>query len=190
MDLDQPALPSPCGLDYGLLEAPYPSGDTHHTQSERQRRAKDPSGLSQRHVPKFALLLGEEFLQSDSAERHVADYLIDTHMMVMFGARARTETEIAQLLADSDLAFQRVVPTKAPVPIVEECHLRPSHSSGLGIGVFGPLVAKSSPAGKCGRLPWKKLGATYEQESSAVCWAALTSSTAACRSRTIAPSRA
>ena len=119
MDLDQPALPSPCGLDYGLLEAPYPSGDTHHTQLERQRRAKDPSGLSQRHVPKFALLLGEEILQSDSAERHVADYLIDTHMMVMFGARARTEAELAQLLADSDLAFQRVVPTKASVSIIE-----------------------------------------------------------------------
>jgi hypothetical protein len=65
------------------------------------------------------LLLGEEILQSDSAEGHVAGYLIDTHMMVMFGARARTETEIAQLLAESDLAFQRVVPTKASVSIVE-----------------------------------------------------------------------
>jgi hypothetical protein len=39
--------------------------------------------------------------------------------MVMFGARARTEAELAQLLADSDLAFQRVVPTKASVSIVE-----------------------------------------------------------------------
>ena len=65
------------------------------------------------------LLLGEEILQSDSAEGHVAGYLIDTQMMVMFGARARTEAEIAQLLADSDLAFQRVVPTKASVSIVE-----------------------------------------------------------------------
>lgn len=65
------------------------------------------------------LLLGEEILQSDSEEGHVAGYLIDTQMMVMFDARARTETELAQLLADSDLAFQRVVPTKASVSIVE-----------------------------------------------------------------------
>jgi hypothetical protein len=36
------------------------------------------------------LLLGEEILQSGSAEGHVAGYLIDTQMMVMFGARART----------------------------------------------------------------------------------------------------
>jgi hypothetical protein len=65
------------------------------------------------------LLLGEEILRSDSAEAHVAGHLTDMHMMVMFGARAGTEMAIAQLLADSDLAVQRVVPTKAPVSIVE-----------------------------------------------------------------------
>lgn len=70
--------------------------------------------------PNARLLLGEEILQSAAAEGHPAGYLIDTQMLVMFGeARARTKAELAHLLAGSGFAFQRVVPTKGTVSIVE-----------------------------------------------------------------------
>ena len=57
--------------------------------------------------PEFAPAAGRGDPAIKSAEGHVAGYLIDTQMMVMFGARARTEAELAQLLADSNLAFHR-----------------------------------------------------------------------------------
>jgi hypothetical protein len=48
------------------------------------------------------LLIGEQILKPDPARGRATDYLIDVHMMAMFGdARERTEAEHRDLLTAS-----------------------------------------------------------------------------------------
>ena len=66
------------------------------------------------------LILGEELLEPDPKHGHPAAYLIDTHMMTMFGqARARTEDEFKGLLARSRFALNRIIRTSSSVSLVE-----------------------------------------------------------------------
>lgn len=66
------------------------------------------------------LLLGEELLEPDPARGKATAYLIDMHMMAMFGhARARSETEFRSLLAQAGFNLGRVIPTTSTVSIIE-----------------------------------------------------------------------
>ena len=66
------------------------------------------------------LLLGEQVLDPDPTHGRQADYLLDVQMMAMFGsARSRTESEFADLLANSGFVLRRIVPTASPVSLVE-----------------------------------------------------------------------
>ena len=74
------------------------------------------------------LLLGEQILEPDPARGQTADYLMDMHMMAMFGqARERTEPEFRDLLDRSGFALTRVVPTRSPVSVIEA---KPAPASG------------------------------------------------------------
>jgi hypothetical protein len=66
------------------------------------------------------LILGEELLEPAPEHGHPTAYLIDTHMMTMFGqARARSEDEFKSLLANSGFALSRVIGTSSSVSLVE-----------------------------------------------------------------------
>ena len=66
------------------------------------------------------LLLGEELLEPDPARGKATAYLIDTHMMTMFGhARARSEAELRSLLARAGFELRCVTTTTSPVSIIE-----------------------------------------------------------------------
>jgi hypothetical protein len=66
------------------------------------------------------LLIGEQILEPDPARGRAADYLIDVHMMAMFGdARERTEAEHRDLLMASGFALRRVIGTPSPVSLLE-----------------------------------------------------------------------
>ena len=66
------------------------------------------------------LLLGEQILEPNPAVGRPTDYLIDMHMMAMFGqARERTELEFRDLLYRSGFVLTRIVPTRSPVSIIE-----------------------------------------------------------------------
>jgi len=67
-----------------------------------------------------ALLIGEQILEPNPARGRPADYLMDMHMMAVFGqARERTEPEFRDLLDRSGFALTRVVPTRSPVSVIE-----------------------------------------------------------------------
>ncbi len=66
------------------------------------------------------LILGEELLEPDPERGHSTAYLIDTHMMTMFGhARARTEDEFNDLLKRSGFVLRRIIRTNSSVSLVE-----------------------------------------------------------------------
>jgi hypothetical protein len=66
------------------------------------------------------LLVVDQILEQDPALGRPADYLIDTHMMAMFGqARERTEAEFRDLLLGrSGFVLTKVVRTRSPVSII------------------------------------------------------------------------
>ena len=71
-------------------------------------------------APDAKLLIVEQILEPDPACGHPASYLIDTHMMAMFGsALERTESEFRDLLAASGFAFVRLMSTASTVSIIE-----------------------------------------------------------------------
>lgn len=66
------------------------------------------------------LLISERLLEPDPAAGDPMTYLVDTHMMAMFGsARERTEAEFRDLLEASGFALRRSIPTAPPFSIVE-----------------------------------------------------------------------
>ena len=66
------------------------------------------------------LVIGEELLEPNPERGNATAYLIDTHMMTMFGqARARTEDEFKSLLSDSQFALSRIIPTSSSVSLLE-----------------------------------------------------------------------
>jgi len=66
------------------------------------------------------LLLGEEILEPDPARGRATGYLIDVQMMVMYGhARERSEAEFRGLFDQAGFSLRRVIPTSAPVSIIE-----------------------------------------------------------------------
>jgi hypothetical protein len=70
--------------------------------------------------PSSTLLLGEELLEPNPDHGHPTAYLIDTHMMTMFGqARARSEDEFKSLLTQSGFGLNRIIGTSSSVSLVE-----------------------------------------------------------------------
>jgi hypothetical protein len=66
------------------------------------------------------LLIGERLLEPDPSRGDPIGYLVDTHMMAMFGeARERTEPEFRALLDASGFEVSRVIATASPFSIVE-----------------------------------------------------------------------
>jgi O-methyltransferase domain len=65
------------------------------------------------------LLLGERMLEPDSARGRPTDYLIDVHMMTMYGGRQRSELEFRALFDQSGFSLRRVIPTASPISIIE-----------------------------------------------------------------------
>jgi hypothetical protein len=70
--------------------------------------------------PHSLLLLGEQILEPDPARGRATGYLIDVHMMAMFGrARERSEVEFRGLFDQSGFSLRRVIPTASPISIIE-----------------------------------------------------------------------
>jgi hypothetical protein len=66
------------------------------------------------------LLVVEGLIHPDPALGVQTEYLLDMHMMAMFGrARERTEAEFRGLLAEAGFTLLRVIPTASPVSILE-----------------------------------------------------------------------
>lgn len=71
-------------------------------------------------APGALLLLVETILEPDTTRGKATDYLIDMHMMAMFGgARERSEGEFRMLLAAAGFTWRRTVPTASSVCVVE-----------------------------------------------------------------------
>jgi O-methyltransferase domain len=103
----------PDGADIYLLIRVLHDWDDEHA-SQILSRCRE---VMNTHV---TLLIGEELLQPDPSRGHVTAYLIDTHMMTMFGhGRARTEGEFRGLLDRSGFLLRRVVPTTSSVSLLE-----------------------------------------------------------------------
>jgi ubiquinone/menaquinone biosynthesis C-methylase UbiE len=62
------------------------------------------------------LLLVEAVMPPDNTPFRVA--ALDLHMLLLFGARQRTEVEFRALLAEAGFALERIIPTSAPRDIV------------------------------------------------------------------------
>jgi hypothetical protein len=66
------------------------------------------------------LLIGEALLDPDPARGEPTAYLLDAHMMAIFGeARERTESEFRDLLASSGFAVERSIATPSPFSLIE-----------------------------------------------------------------------
>lgn len=66
------------------------------------------------------LLIVEQILEPDPALGSPSEYLVDAHMMAMFGsARERTKAEFDELLAACGLQSLRLIATASPVWIIE-----------------------------------------------------------------------
>jgi hypothetical protein len=65
-------------------------------------------------MPTDARLLLVEAVLPQRAVDQPAAIRMDLHMLVLFGARERTETEYRRLLSEAGLEFQRTVPTRSP----------------------------------------------------------------------------
>ena len=103
----------PSGADiYLLIRVLHDWDDERASQILSRCRAAMNTGAT--------LLIGEELLEPDPSRGHVTAYLIDTHMMTMFGhGRARTESEFRGLLERSGFALKGVVPTASSVSLLE-----------------------------------------------------------------------
>jgi hypothetical protein len=103
----------PTGADfYLLIRVLHDWDDTSCIQILKQCRAAMQASAT--------LILGEEVLEPDPERGHPTAYLIDTHMMTMFGqARARTEDEFRSLLAGSGFTLSRIISTSSAVSLVE-----------------------------------------------------------------------
>ncbi|WP_444813463.1 methyltransferase [Variovorax gracilis] len=70
--------------------------------------------------PNARLLVVEQIIEPDPALGRPSGYLVDTHMMAMFGAaRERTRPEFGELLQSSGFALERVIETASPVWVME-----------------------------------------------------------------------
>ena len=66
------------------------------------------------------LLIVEQILPPDPSRGRATDYLVDMHMMAMFGgAQERTEAEFRALLTSAGFDLRRVIPTASLVSILE-----------------------------------------------------------------------
>ena len=66
------------------------------------------------------LLIVEQLLEPDPSLANPMTYLLDMQMMAMFGnARERTEAEFCELLATAGFKIGRIIPTRAPVSLLE-----------------------------------------------------------------------
>lgn len=71
-------------------------------------------------VTSARLLIVEQILEPDPSRANPMTYLLDLQMMAMFGsARERTEAEFRELLAAAGFSLKRVIPTRAPVSLLE-----------------------------------------------------------------------
>jgi hypothetical protein len=71
-------------------------------------------------LPNARLLIVEQILERDPSRGEPVGYLVDTHMMVMFGhGRERTVAEVDELLAASGFVPVRLIHTESPVSIIE-----------------------------------------------------------------------
>jgi hypothetical protein len=103
----------PKGADtYLLIRVLHDWDDANCCQILKQCRAAMDASAT--------LFLGEELLEPDPSRGHPTAYLIDTHMMTMFGqARARTQDEFRTLLAHSGFSLSRIISTASAVSLVE-----------------------------------------------------------------------
>ena len=70
--------------------------------------------------PGARLLIVEQIIDPDPRFGRPSGYLVDTHMMAMFGAaRERTESEFGELLQNSGFALERAIETPSPVWVME-----------------------------------------------------------------------
>ena len=70
--------------------------------------------------PDGRLLIVEQILPPDPSQGRPADYLIDMHMMAMFGtAQERTAAEFRALLTPAGFNLLRTIPTASLVSILE-----------------------------------------------------------------------
>jgi ubiquinone/menaquinone biosynthesis C-methylase UbiE len=65
-------------------------------------------------MPSGARLLLVEAVLPERAVDQPAAIRMDLHMLVLFGARERTEAQYCRLLAEAGLEFRRAVPTRSP----------------------------------------------------------------------------
>jgi hypothetical protein len=66
------------------------------------------------------LLIGEQLLEPDPTLGQSTSYLLDVHMMAMFGrARQRSDGEFQDLFDQSGFKLSRIIPTASPVSIIE-----------------------------------------------------------------------
>lgn len=103
----------PKGADvYLLIRVLHDWDDANCSRILTQCRAAMGAGAT--------LIMGEELLEPVPERGNPTAYLIDTHMMTMFGqARARTEDEFNGLLARSGFALSRIIRTSSSVSLVE-----------------------------------------------------------------------
>jgi hypothetical protein len=103
----------PTGADfYLLIRVLHDWDDASCIQILKQCRAAMGAGAT--------LILGEELLEPDPGHGHPTAYLIDTHMMTMFGqARARSEDEFHGLLESAGFTMNRILGTSSSVSLVE-----------------------------------------------------------------------
>ena len=70
--------------------------------------------------PGARLLIVEQIIEPDPTLGRPTGYLVDAHMMAMFGAvRERTGSEFGELLQSSGFALERVIETASPVWVME-----------------------------------------------------------------------
>jgi hypothetical protein len=69
-------------------------------------------------APQGRLVVAERPLPED-AEPEPFGAMLDLNMLLMLGGRERTPAEYAALFRQADLRLERVVPTAAPVAVIE-----------------------------------------------------------------------
>jgi O-methyltransferase domain/Dimerisation domain len=79
-------------------------------------------------IPPGARLLIVEALLPERARDRPAAIRMDLHMLVLLGARERTERQYRRLLADTGFEVRRVLPTPSPtgVSVIEAAPIRPT----------------------------------------------------------------
>jgi hypothetical protein len=99
----------PAGADAYLL-----SRVLHDWGDEDARRLLATCGSA---MPPGGRLLVVEALLPERARDQPAVIRMDLHMLVLLGARERTEAQYRRLLADGGFQVERVVPTSSPAGV-------------------------------------------------------------------------